>query len=76
MIISISDNGSGIKDEYADLIFDPFFTTKPTADGVGLGLFLAHEILSNNKGSIALVKSNSGACFNISVLVNINAEQS
>jgi len=37
IIISISDNGTGIPQKVLDEIFQPFFTTKPTGQGTGLG---------------------------------------
>lgn len=48
----IEDDGTGIPDAVAQRIFDPFYTTKPTGQGVGLGLFIAHEIVSKHDGII------------------------
>ncbi|NTV71579.1 MAG: HAMP domain-containing histidine kinase [Azonexaceae bacterium] len=48
----IEDDGTGITDAVAQRIFDPFYTTKPTGQGVGLGLFVAHEIVSQHDGII------------------------
>jgi len=48
----IEDDGEGITDAVAQHIFDPFYTTKPTGQGVGLGLFVAHEIVSQHGGII------------------------
>ena len=42
--IVFSDSGPGVKAEVRDAIFDPYFSTKP--DGVGLGLTIAGEIIS------------------------------
>jgi two-component system, NtrC family, sensor kinase len=50
----IEDDGQGITDAVAQRIFDPFYTTKPTGQGVGLGLFVAHEIVSQHHGIIAV----------------------
>jgi len=50
----IEDDGQGITDAVAQRIFDPFYTTKPTGQGVGLGLFVAHEIVSQHYGIIAV----------------------
>ncbi|MCX8058568.1 MAG: transporter substrate-binding domain-containing protein [Spirochaetes bacterium] len=36
IIISVEDEGPGIKEEFADRIFDPFFTTKNFGSGLGL----------------------------------------
>ena len=48
----IEDDGTGITDAVAQRIFDPFYTTKPTGQGVGLGLFIAHEIVTQHDGII------------------------
>jgi signal transduction histidine kinase len=48
--ISISDSGKGIKPDDLPHVFDPFFTTKST--GTGLGLSVAHGIISEHGGQI------------------------
>lgn len=48
----IEDDGEGITETVAQRMFDPFYTTKPTGQGVGLGLFVAHEIVSQHSGII------------------------
>lgn len=50
IIITITDNGEGIKPEVRDRIFDPFFTTKP--EGTGLGLAIVYRIISDHNGTI------------------------
>ncbi len=59
VLISISDTGSGIPNEYSDKIFNPFFTTKPTGEGSGIGLDLCKTIISRHEGYITF-KSKSG----------------
>lgn len=44
--IKIRDNGIGISNEQKEKIFTPFFTTRPTGEGVGLGLSLSHNIIT------------------------------
>jgi hypothetical protein len=46
--IIVEDSGPGVLDEYRDLIFQPYFSTK--ADGVGLGLAIAGEIVEDYYG--------------------------
>ncbi len=50
VLISIGDTGPGIEEELIEKIFNPCFTTKPS--GVGLGLSLAHRIISAHMGRI------------------------
>ena len=49
-IVRIADNGPGIAETDLDNIFDPSFTTREK--GVGLGLAIAHEIISAHDGEI------------------------
>jgi len=52
IIITVSDNGTGIPSAIQPKIFDPFFTTKPTNVGTGLGLSIAHGIITEQGGAI------------------------
>lgn len=62
--ILFSDSGPGVAPEFRERIFDPYFSTKP--DGVGLGLSIAGEIITDfYGGELALVEGGSlgGATF-------------
>jgi two-component system, sporulation sensor kinase E len=48
--ITIKDTGTGIPKDKIKHLFDPFYTTKEK--GTGLGLFIVHQIIENNKGKI------------------------
>lgn len=48
LAVSVTDHGSGIPDDAKDHIFEPFFTTKPVGKGTGLGLDIAHRIVTQN----------------------------
>jgi signal transduction histidine kinase len=53
--ILFSDSGPGVEPEFRERIFDPYFSTKP--DGVGLGLTIAGEIVSEYyAGDLELVE--------------------
>jgi two-component system, NtrC family, sensor kinase len=44
--IHIEDNGSGIAEEKLGKIFEPFYTTKPVGQGIGIGLSISHQIIT------------------------------
>lgn len=66
--ILLADNGHGILDSHRSKIFQPFFSTKEDV-GTGLGLWVVHEIINKNRGSIRLRTSTrpgrSGTAFSI-----------
>lgn len=55
--IKVSDTGEGMEPEMPSKIFDPFFTTKIAKKGYGLGLFVAHNIISEHGGTIDVESS-------------------
>ena len=57
VMVSLADNGYGIKPDTMEKIFVPFFTSKK--EGSGIGLSLSREIMRLHKGNIT-VKSNPG----------------
>jgi signal transduction histidine kinase len=60
--IRVTDNGPGIPAAVRGKIFQPFFTSKP--GGTGLGLALAHKVLTQHGGTIELVlQATPGATF-------------
>jgi signal transduction histidine kinase len=52
ILISITDNGIGIKKEIIHKIFDHFYTTRTPGKGVGLGLSVANDIVKSYGGKI------------------------
>lgn len=52
VLISVADNGTGIKPEVQSKIFEPFYTTKPVGQGTGLGLSICHSIIERHGGQI------------------------
>ena len=64
VLITVSDNGSGIPQKIVEKIFQPFFTTKPTGQGTGLGLSLSYDIVKAHGGEIKVEsKENVGTEF-------------
>ncbi len=64
-VIEVRDDGPGIPPEMAGRIFEPFFSTKGVGEGTGLGLSIAMGIAEAHGGSLKLVPSNIGACFQL-----------
>ena len=56
-LIEVEDNGPGIPEEERARIWDPFWTTKDEDEGTGLGLAVAHSIVSDHGGIISLENS-------------------
>lgn len=64
--ISINNNGAPIPEKYHDKIFTPFFTTKQIGEGVGLGLYLAQNIMKIHEGRITFeTNPKIGTTFNL-----------
>ncbi len=69
-IITISDDGEGIPDNYRAAIFDPFFTSRKNSNSAGLGLSIAKSLAEAHDGSIELGASRdiaNGATFIIKI---------
>jgi len=52
VVISIEDNGPGIRPDHQEKIFEPFTTTRER--GTGLGLAIVRKIAENHNGSVHL----------------------
>ena len=62
--IEIRDTGPGIPADHLSKIFIPFFTTKPS--GHGIGLALAHRIITEHGGTLTAANApEGGAVFTI-----------
>jgi len=71
-LISISDNGKGIKPENLNKIFDPFFTTKQVGKGTGQGLAISHDIIVNKHGGQIYVDSKYGMGTKFTIKIPLN----
>ncbi|MGA9411040.1 MAG: ATP-binding protein, partial [Roseobacter sp.] len=56
--LTVRDNGPGIED--LDALFEPFYTTKQPGDGVGLGLAISSQIVTDLGGRLTARNGQSG----------------
>ena len=68
IVVTVADNGPGIKSENLEKVFDPFFTTRAECGGTGLGLSICHGIILEHGGRItASSEYGDGATFTVAL---------
>lgn len=61
LVVAVTDDGPGVPEAVRDRVFDPFVTTKPPGAGTGLGLNIAHQIVTERHGGRIELDSAPGA---------------
>jgi nitrogen-specific signal transduction histidine kinase len=72
IVIEIEDDGPGIPE--GTPVFDPFFSTKP--EGTGLGLALAHRIITDHDGTVAFESRKGRTCFRFTLPAHLGTDAS
>ena len=54
LVLSVSDNGTGMSAEVRARAFDPFFTTKDVGEGSGLGLSMVYGFAKQSGGQVTI----------------------
>ncbi|MET0254641.1 MAG: response regulator [Luteibacter sp.] len=70
VMLTVSDNGSGIDPSILDKVFEPFFTTKPVGQGTGLGLSMIYGF-ARQSGGQARIASVVGQGTDVSLLLPV-----
>ncbi|MGN7802318.1 sensor histidine kinase [Ensifer sp. 22521] len=65
VVFEVADNGPGVPETLRPRLFTPFVTTR--AGGTGLGLALSQRLVERAGGEIALVESDHGATFRVTL---------
>ncbi len=66
VLLTVSDDGSGMSDETLSHLFEPFYTTKSMGKGTGLGLATVWGIVRQNNGFIEVAsKPSIGTTFSV-----------
>jgi signal transduction histidine kinase/CheY-like chemotaxis protein len=66
VVLSVSDNGSGISSDDLERIFEPFYTKKIMGrTGTGLGLAVVWNTLQDHKGYIDVTSDKNGTTFEL-----------
>ncbi len=75
VVVTVTDQGSGIDEATCRTLFEPFVTTKP--GGTGLGLYITHDIVKRHGGHLTVHSTpGHGATFRVELPLEIEGDPS
>ncbi|NEO83098.1 MAG: response regulator [Spirulina sp. SIO3F2] len=74
VVLKIKDNGCGIDADIKARIFEQGFTTKPVGQGTGLGMTIAHQIITQKHGGTIRCHSIRGEGTTFIIALPISSE--
>lgn len=60
VLVTVEDNGVGIPDDFLARVFEPFATSQGGAEGAGLGLAVAYDVVRAGHGGDIAIESREG----------------
>lgn len=72
VVISVSDSGKGISNQFLSRIMQPFFTTKEAGKGTGLGLSISKSIVEEHGGEFYYQKNAPHTTFVVELPIRKN----
>jgi PAS domain-containing protein len=66
-VITMTDNGTGIRSEHESQIFEPFYTTKAAKGHLGLGLTHARDLIVNMSGKLGATRPSEGQGLQVTI---------
>lgn len=73
LMLSVTDNGTGMSEEVQRKLYDAFFSTKPAGHGTGLGMAIVKSIVEKQHHGHIDFHSKPGeyTCFTLSIPMNL-----
>jgi signal transduction histidine kinase len=71
--VTFSDDGSGIPEDVQRHVFDPFFTTRRAQGSTGLGLYIVHNLVTQQLGGRIALHSAPGKGTTIAMTLPVHA---
>lgn len=66
LVLSVTDNGTGMPEEVQRRVFEPFYTTKDIGRGSGLGLSMVFGFMKQSGGHVTVYsEEGEGTCFSL-----------
>lgn len=71
ILITVTDEGSGIAPEKQERVLEPFFTSKDPGEGTGLGLAMVYSIIEEHDGQLDLVSPVPGRTIGTQIRIKL-----
>ncbi|MEM9771370.1 MAG: ATP-binding protein [Cyanobacteria bacterium P01_D01_bin.73] len=75
-LITVTDTGMGIEAENVPKVFEMFYTTKPAGKGTGMGLAIAHQVITEKHGGTITCTSKLGSGTTFTITLPTKAQTS